>query len=235
MWLAFLQFLLVAVSVEVAAGVGSVNLVNEVDFAVTLAKLILRVHQDEALPLGYFLSALEYLAGIILYDFVIFAAHDALCDDFLLGDVQVMALVSFGGRRDDRLWETLVLPHAFWQLHAAKLAAAVLVGPPGTARKDGAYDHLHFKALAFQSYGHHGVWSGQLPVGADVRGGVQELGGYLVEHLSLEGDALGQHYVEGRDAVCGYHHYQVVIDVVHVAHLSMVNAFLSVEVKIGLG
>lgn len=52
--------------------------------------------------------------------------------------------------------------------------------------------------------------------------------------LGLERNAFGQDDVESRDAVCSDHYDEVIVDVVNVAYLAMVNAFLSFEMKIGM-
>ena len=172
------------------------NLIDEIYLAVTLAKLVLGIDENQALLSGNLLTTLEDAAGVVLHDGVVFSTNDALGDDLLLGDVHVVTLVSFGSRGDDRLWETLVLTHTVRQLHAAKLTASLLVLSPGTTGEDGADDHLHTEALALQTYGYHWVWGSQLPVRADVGCGIQKLGCNLVEHLSLERNTLRQYNVE---------------------------------------
>ena len=231
--LALEEFLLVAVGIEVAAGVGRVDFVDEINLTVALAKLILRVDEDESLAGGYFLTACEESARVVLHHGVVLSRDDALGNDFLARDVQVVTLVGFRGGRDDGLGESLVLAHAVGQPHAANLAHTFLIVAPCRASEDAADDHLYAEALALQAYGDHRVGRGQLPVGADVAGGIEELGSNLVEHLSFEGDALREDDVEGRDAVGGHHHHQVVVDVIHVAHFAVVHAFLSIEVEVG--
>lgn len=56
LWLTLGEFLLIAVSIEVTAGVGGVYLVDEVYLAVTLAELIFRIYEDETLLLGNLLT-----------------------------------------------------------------------------------------------------------------------------------------------------------------------------------
>ena len=143
-----------------------------------------------------------------------------------------MAAVSLRSRCNDRLRETLVLAHAVGQLHSAELTASLLVGAPRTAGEDGTDNHLHTEALALQSHRHHGIGSSQLPVRTDVLRQTEELSRNLVEHLPFVGYSLGQHHVESRDAVGGHHHNEVVIDIVHVAHLTMVHTLLTLEMKI---
>ena len=210
------------------------DFVDEIYLSVSLAELVFRVHEDKSLSLCYLLSSGEEFAGIVFHHLVVFLAHDALCDDFLLGDVQVVSFIGLSGGGDDGFGETLVLLHALGQSHAADFAASLLVFSPGRTGQDGADDHLHSESLAFQTDGDHWVGSGEFPVGADVGGGIEEFGCNLVEHLSLEGDSFGQDDVECRDAVGCHHHHQVVVDVIHVAYLSVVNAFLSFEMEVRL-
>ena len=140
---------------------------------------------------GNLLSTGEDLTGVLLHLLIVLLADDALCDDLLLRDVHVMTLISLGCRGDDRLWEPLVLAHAVGQLHAAQLTASLLVFSPGAASEDRTDDHLYAESFTFQSYGHHGVWGSQFPVRTDICRGIQELGCYLVQHLSFIGDTLG--------------------------------------------
>ena len=79
-----------------------------------------------------------------------------------------------------------------------------------------------------------GVGRSQFPVRTDVGGGIQELGCNLVQHLSFVGNALWQNYVKGRNTVSSHHDHQVVTNVVHIAHLSVVHALLSFKVEISL-
>ena len=117
----------------------------------------------------------------------------------------------------------LVLLHAFRQTHAADFAHAALIRPPCRAAEVAAHNHLQGEAFAEHAHGHHRVGRGQLPVGADVRRGVEELCGYLVQYLSLVGDAFGQDDVEGRDAVRSHHDEFLTVDVVHIAHFPVVD------------
>ena len=145
-----------------------------------------------------------------------------------------MTLVSLGSWGDDRLGETLVLLHTVGQLHTAQLSATVLVLTPCRTSQDRADNHLHTEALTLQANSNHGVWSSQLPVRTDVGSSIQKLSGNLVQYLTLEGNTLGQHYVECRDAIGGHHDQQIVVDVVHIAYLAMIHALLSLELKVRL-
>ena len=77
------------------------------------------------------------------------------------------------------------------------------------------------------TYGHHRIGNGNLPVGEDVRRCVEELRCNLVEHLTLEGDTLGQYNVECRDTVRHHHHQIVAIDSIYVANLTYIVALLT--------
>ena len=134
---------------------------------------------------------------------------------------------------DDRLGEALVFTHPFGELHAAKLAGAGGILAPGAAGEVAADNHLHGKSLAAVAYGDHRVGSGEAPVGHDVGGSFKKLRSYLVEHLTLEGDPLGEDYIESRDAVGGYHHQKIVGDGVDVAHFTMIHRGLAGEFVIG--
>ena len=232
LWFTFLEFLLIAFGIEVAAGVGGVYLVNQIDLAVTLAKLVLGVHKDESFLGGNLGAEVEEGTGIFLHHLVVFLAHNALCDDFFLRDVLVVTLVCLGGGGDDGLRELLVLTHSLGQSDATKSAVASLVLTPCRTGQVATDNHFHTEAFALQAHGHHRVGSGEFPVGDDVCRCVEELGCNLVEHLTLERDAFGQHHVECRDAVGSDHHHKVVVDVVHVTDFAVIHFLLSGEVEI---
>ena len=83
LWLAFGQALLIAVGVEVAAGIRCVDLIDEIELAVALAKFVFGVDKDQTVLGGDFLSALEELACPVLDDSVVLSRDDALLDDLL--------------------------------------------------------------------------------------------------------------------------------------------------------
>ena len=143
-----------------------------------------------------------------------------------------MAGIGFGGGGDDRLGEFFVLTHAVGKSDAADFTAAGGIVAPCRPGEVAAYDHFHPKAFGLAAHGDHGIGSGDFPVGHDVGGGVEEFGRDLVEHLSFEGYALGEDYVEGRDAVRCDHDKQVGGDVVDVAHFAVIHAPLTGEVEI---
>ena len=196
LWFTLLKLLLVTVSIEVAARVWSVDLVDEVNLAVALAELVLGIYEDQALLGSDFLTAGEDAACVVLHHSVILCTNNTLGDDLFLRDIHVVTLVGLCSRGDDRLWETLVLAHTVWQLHTADLAAALLILAPCTTGEDRTDDHLHAETFALQTYGNHWVWSSQLPVWTDVCSCVQELSCNLIEHLSFERDTLRQNNVE---------------------------------------
>ena len=208
------------------------NLVNQIDLTVALAEFVLRIYENQSLLLGNLLTTGKQLAGIVLHDLVILLADNALGNDFLARDVHVVTFVSLGGWGNDRLGETLVFLHALGQLNTTQLTTAILVLAPCRTRQDRADNHLYTETLTLQTYGNHGVGSSQFPVGADVTGSIQELGSNLVQHLSFVGNALWQNHVKGRNTVCSHHDHQVVTNVVHIAHLSVVHALLSFEVEV---
>lgn len=96
-----------------------------------------------------------------------------------------------------------------------------------------AHHHLHLERLAFETHGNHRVGRSNLPVGQNIGGSIEELGGYLIKYLPLIRYTFGQNHVECRDAVGGYHDQQIVVDVVNVADLAVINAFLTGKVEIG--
>ena len=228
------QFFLIAISIEVAARVWRVDFINEIHLTIALAKFVLRVDKNQTALSSNLLSTGKNLTGVVLHDCIVFCRYDALCDNLFFRDVHVVTFIGLCRRGDDRLGETLVLFHAIGQFHTAEFTAAVLVLTPGRACENRTDNHLYTEALTFKTNRHHGVGSGQLPVGTDVCCGIQELCGNLVQHLSLERDTLRQYYVECRDTVSGYHHHQIVIDVVHIAYLTMIHALLSLELKVRL-
>ena len=61
---------------------------------------------------------------------------------------------------------------------------------------------------------------------------VKEVCRYLVEHLSLVGNAFGKDYVECRDTVGGDHHQIFAVDVIDVADFAMIQRLLAVEFEI---
>ncbi len=211
------------------------DFVDEDNFPFALAELIFGIDENQPLFGGHLGAALEEGAGVALHLFVVLLAYQALGDDFLAGDVLVMPFGGLGGRGDDRLGETLVLAHPLGELHSAELAASRGIFAPGGAGKVAADNHFDGETLAAVPYGRHGVGSGETPVRNDVGRGLQEVACELVEHLSLVGDTFGEDYVEGRDAVCRYHHEDVVVNGVDVADFPVVYGGLAGEGVVGFG
>ena len=138
----------------------------------------------------------------------------------------------FGRRSDDGFGELLVLLHSFGQTYAADFTNTALVSTPGRAAEVTANNHFYRETFAHYADGYHRVGCSQLPVGADVGRGIEELGGNLVQHLALEGDTFRQDDVEGRDTVGCYHDELFAVDVVHVTYFSVIDTLLSRKVEI---
>ena len=233
--LAFRETLLVAVGVEVTRAVGRMNLVDQVNLAVALAEFVLRIDEDQAPLGGHFRSPVEQGQRIAFELFVIFFRHETLRDDLLFGDVLVVrADFGFGRRRDDRTVEALVLAHAVGQGHAADRPGPRLIIAPRAAGQIATDDHLDRERLAPVADGHHRVGRGDLPVRTDVGRRIEKLRRDLVQHLPLERNTFGKHHVERRNAVGNHHRQIAVVDIVHIADLALVQAFLAVEMKVCL-
>ena len=81
---ALFKLLFVAVSVEVAAAVGSVNLVNEINLAVVLSELIFCVDENQAVLGGNLLSTFKQLACLVFNLSIVFCTHYALSYNLFL-------------------------------------------------------------------------------------------------------------------------------------------------------
>ena len=68
-----LELLFVAVGIEIAADVGCVNIVDEDNIYVTLAKFIFGVHKDKPLLCRYLGASFKQGPGIAFHYFVVFA------------------------------------------------------------------------------------------------------------------------------------------------------------------
>ena len=73
--LACLETLLIALGIEIAAGVGSVHLVHEQDLPVVFAELVLGIHKDKPLLGSNLLPALEEREGILLQLCILVSGH----------------------------------------------------------------------------------------------------------------------------------------------------------------
>ena len=96
-----LEALFVAFGIEVAGGVGRVDLVDEVDLAVLLPEFVLRVDEDQASLTCHLLTTLEESVGVGLELLVVFFADQTRADDLLAGDILVMADIFLRGGGDD--------------------------------------------------------------------------------------------------------------------------------------
>ena len=98
---ATLEALFVAVGIEVTGGVGRVDLVDEVDLTILLPEFVLRVDEDQATLTCHLLTTLEESVGVGLELLVVFFADQTRSDDFLTGDILVMADIFLRGGGDD--------------------------------------------------------------------------------------------------------------------------------------
>ena len=230
-----LKELLIGVSVEVAARVGGVDLVDEVDLAVLLAKLVLRVDQDEPLLLRQLAAALKESERNVRDSLQLLGSHQPLLHDLIGGDIHVVPGVGLGGGGEDRVLEVLIFLHPLRQDHAAEVALAGLVGAPGATGEDGTDDHLELIRLAGVTDGDHGVGRGDLPVGDNVLGGIEIGGGDAIEDLALEGDPLGEDHVKGGDAVGGDHHEEAVVEGVYITDFAVEDLCRTRQLEVGMG
>ena len=210
------------------------DFVDEDNLAVEQAELIFGVHEDEAALACHLGAAFEEFQCIILHLSEHILRDYSLRHDFLVRDVLVVTLVGLGGRGEDGVGELFVFTETLGELDAADGARSGGIVAPCAAGQIAAHNHLYLKGFALKAHGDHGVWDGEFPVGDDVGGSVQEVCCHLVEHLPFGGDSFGEDYVEGGDTVRGHHDEEAVINVIDVAHLAVVNRFLSGEIKIGL-
>ena len=134
--LTLLEFLLITVSIEVTAGVRSVNLVDEIELTVTLAELILSVDEYKTALSSNLLTTCEKLTSPVLDDSIVLGTDNALLDNLLSLDIHVVTLISLCCRGDDWLREALVLTHSVRKFNTAELTASVLVGTPCATGKD---------------------------------------------------------------------------------------------------
>ena len=227
-----LEALFVAFGIEVAGGVGRVDLVDEVNLAVLLPEFVLRVDEDQATLTCHLLTTLEESVGVGLEQLVVFFADQTGADDLLAGDILVMADIFLRGGGDDGRGEGFVLTHTVGELDTAEGAFACLISTPSRAGEVATDDHLYTEGLTAQAERYHGVGSGDEPVGDDVARSFEEVGRDLVEDLSLVGDALGEYDVEGGDAVGGDHRYLLATEEVHVADLAMIDVILMGKLEV---
>ena len=188
----------VAFGVEVAAGVGRMDFVHQVNLAVVLAEFVFGVYQNQSAFRCNLGTAFEEGHGVLLQYGIFFGCGKTLCQDFFFGDVGIVfANLGFSGRGDDGFREFLVFLHPFGQLHAADFTYTALVGTPCAATEVTAYNHFYGESFTHHTYRHHRIGCSHFPVGADVGCGIQEFCCNLVQHLSFEGNTFRQYYVKG--------------------------------------
>ncbi len=209
------------------------DFVNENYLIGDFAELVLGIDKNKPLVGGHLRADFKETASIALHHLVVLGAHDTLGDDFLAGNVLVVASIGLGGGSDDGFGEFLILAHALGKLHAADFAHSGGIFTPCAAGEVAAYDHFHTESLGFLADGDHRVGSSELPIGNLGGGCIEEVCGNLVEHLALEGYALGEHDVKCRYTVGSHHYEESVVDVVDIAHLAMIEALLAGKFKIG--
>ena len=153
--------------------------------------------------------------------------------DFFLRDVFVVqSHFSFRSRSNDGFREFLVFAHSVRQLHAANFAYTAFVSTPCATTQVTAYNHFYRKTFTQYAYRYHWVRSSHFPVRTDVSSGIKEFSCNLVQHLSFVRNTFRKYYVKGRNTVGCYHDEFFAVDVVHIAHFSVVHAFLSRKVEI---
>ena len=220
---ALAEQLLVGVGIEIAARIGSVNLVHQSNLAIDFTELIFGVNQNQTTLGCHLATALEQSQCVLLQFCVLLGAYDALCNDLGTRDVLVVLTdFGFGGGGYDGFLETLVLTHTVGQGHTADFACTSFVVAPRATSQVTANNHLNSIGLALATYGNHRIGASYFPVGADVGSCVEELRCDLVQHLAFVGNTLGQHHVECRDTVGSNHHHIFVIDGVNVAYFTYI-------------
>ena len=78
LWLALFKLFFIAVSVEIAARIGCVNLINEVQLAIALAEFVFGVNKNQPLFCSYFLAACKELACPVFNNGIVFSRYNAL-------------------------------------------------------------------------------------------------------------------------------------------------------------
>ena len=210
------------------------DLVDEVDLAVLLTELVLRIYEDQSTLAGHLLTTCEEGVGVGFELLVVFFANEARADDLFTGDILVMPYVFFGRWGDDRTGEGLVFTHTFGELDTTEGAFTSLIGTPCRASEVATDDHLDAEGLAAMTQRYHWVGGRDQPVGDDISCSFEEVRGDLIEHLPLVGDALREDHVEGRDTVGSDHRYLVSGEEVDITDLAMIDPLLMWEMKVGV-
>jgi hypothetical protein len=112
-----------------------------------------------------------------------------------------VALFGLGGGGKDGLGELFTLAEPVRKLLAAQVTSPSLVLAPGVPGQIAADDKLDGNRRALSGNGDVRVRHGEDVVGDEVLGGLEEVGGRLVQDLPLEWNGLRQHVVERRDPV----------------------------------
>jgi hypothetical protein len=221
----------IAVGIEITRAVGRMNFIHEQNLTVFFAEFVLGIYQDKSLPGGHFGTPAKQGAGVGFHLFVIGPANEPACQDFLPGNIFVVAFVGLGGWGNDGFRERVVLAQTFRQGHAAQNTATGGISAGSVTGQVAADHHFHPHGFAAMADGHVGIGCGEEPVGADVAGSVEKIGGYLVQHGAFVRDSPGQDVIEGRNAVAGYHH-QPVADGVHITDFAAVKSRLAGQLEI---
>ena len=208
-------------------------LVYENDASAFLSKLILGVHQNESLAGCHLGTTTIQSKRIFLELLIIFARHNTTGYNLLFRYILVVPGIGFGSRSDNRLRKLLVFTHPIGHKYATKRAFSIAVLTPSMAGEITAHHHLHLERLTFETYGDHRIGSSNFPIGQNIGSSIEELGGYLIEHLSFIRDTFRQNHIECRNTVGSYHYQQIVVDIVNIADFTVINAFLTGKVEIG--
>ena len=209
------------------------DFVHQVNLAVVLTEFIFGIYQDQSALCSHLSTAFEQCQSVFFESSVFFWSSETLSQDFFFRDIFIVQThFGFSSRGDDRLRELFVFAHTFGQANTADFANTALVSTPCATAQVTAYNHFYRESFAHYAYSYHRVWSSQLPVGADVGSSVKELSGNLIQHLAFVRDAFGQNHVESRDAVGCYHDELFIVNVVNIAHFTVVHTLLTGKVKI---
>src|SRR5690606_30855222 len=147
-------------------------------------------------------------------------------------NIFIVTFGSFGGGRDDRLGQAVVLTEPVGQQLATNFPFASFVFAPGVAYQVTADDHLHLEWLALVTDGYAGIRHRDYPVRYDIFGRFQGLGRDLIEHLAFVWNRPWQHHVESRNPIRSHHDQVFLPDRIHVAHLPPIKGPLAGKIEI---
>ena len=197
-------------------------------------KLIFSIDKNQSAFGSHLRTPVEKFHRIFFQQSIFLGSSQAFCQNFFFGDIGVMLSdFGFGRRRNYRLGKFLVLLHSLGQLHPANFAYTAFISTPSTSAQVSPDNHFHRKTFTHHSYGYHRVGSSHLPVGADIGRRIEEFSSNLIQHLTLERNPFRKNHVKCRYTVGSDHDKQLVIDIIHITHLSVINTLLSGKVKIG--